>query len=86
MITRTTGGAGQQHARSSAHSGEDHRLGTGVAPPDSGAFPPARKCGNLSLILQASPGRPRRVGTYVPLHRAKEAPAAGAGRPYASKS
>ena len=78
MITRTTGRAGQQHARSSSYGGEDHRLGSGGAPPDSGALPPARMCGNLRLIIQASPGRAHAVGTYVPLHRAKEAPAARA--------
>ncbi len=86
MITRTTGRAGQQHARSSSHGGEDHRLGTGATPPDSGAFPPVRMCGNFRLTIQAFPGRARPVGTYVPLHQAEEAPAAGAGRPYASKS
>ena len=83
MITRTTGRAGQQHARSSSHSGEDHRLATGGSPPDSGAFPPACMCGNLRLIIKDSPGRARPVGAYVPLRRAKQAPrrALGAATP-----
>ena len=51
---------GPQHARSSAHTGEDHTLGTGALPPDPGALPPARMCGNLSVSATVS-------GKQVPL-------------------
>ena len=55
IFARTTGRAGQQHARSSSHSGQDHLPGTGGGLPDSGALLPAPMCGNLGFMISLSP-------------------------------
>jgi hypothetical protein len=52
MITRATGWAGQQHARLSSHSGDDHWFGTGSSFTDSDVLPPSAplrgKLGSMS--------------------------------------
>ena len=54
MITRTTGWAGQQHARSSRRPGEVISISSGGGPPNSGALPSAPRCLNIAFTVQAS--------------------------------